>query len=345
METASSMGGHVSGEDGGGVCCMMPGSNKLAGDTLCEALMPLHPAPSHAAASASSASRSRDPSRFIRHILRANDMMATTNSGKLNTACPRWFQCLIALFTLFLATCAARPASDDATVFATHRPRLQRVLDQAESRAKQDTNSAVVAWELARACFDLADIAPDNKTRAALSERGIAAGRHAVRLDPKSAAAHYYLGMNLGQLARTKLLGALHLINEMEAEWKTAAALDPKFDHAGIHRSLGILYRDAPGWPTSVGNRKQARLHLQKAVELCPDYPENRLAQLEAWIKWGDRKTAAAQMPVVEKLLSDARPRFSGEAWALSWHDWDQRWGKIKNRQTVGAARNPRVAQ
>ena len=65
--------------------------------------------------------------------------------------------------------------------------------------------------------------------------------------------------MNLGQLARTELLGALKLVKEMEREFKTAADLDKQFDYAGPERCLGLLYRDAPGWPASIGSRRKAR--------------------------------------------------------------------------------------
>jgi hypothetical protein len=39
----------------------------------------------------------------------------------------------------------------------------------------------------------------------------------------ESAPAHYYLGMNLGQLARTELRRRAQLVKEMEREFKTAA--------------------------------------------------------------------------------------------------------------------------
>src|SRR5207248_6916974 len=107
--------------------------------------------------------------------------------------------------------------------------------------------------------------------RAEIAEQGIAAARQGIERAPRLAAPHYYLALNLGQLARTKKLGALRLVDEMEAELKAAIALDPKFDYAGPHRSLGLLYADAPGWPTSIGNHSKARQHLHTAIELSPE--------------------------------------------------------------------------
>ena len=85
------------------------------------------------------------------------------------------------------------------------------------------TNDATAAWEFARACFDFADYATNDTEHAAIAIQGIAASRQAIAREPNSAPGHYYLGENLGQLARTETIGALKLVKEMEREFKTAA--------------------------------------------------------------------------------------------------------------------------
>jgi hypothetical protein len=92
--------------------------------------------------------------------------------------------------------------------------------------------------------------------------------------------------MNLGQLARTKGLSALKLVDQMEGEFTRARDLDEHLDYAGPDRSLGLLYRDAPVIG-SVGSRTRAREHLRRAVEVAPQYPENRLSLIEAYLKVG----------------------------------------------------------
>ena len=47
-------------------------------------------------------------------------------------------------------------------------------------------------------------------------QQGIAAAKQAVSRASNSAPAHYYLGMDLAQLAQTKSLGALKLVGQME---------------------------------------------------------------------------------------------------------------------------------
>jgi tetratricopeptide (TPR) repeat protein len=210
--------------------------------------------------------------------------------------------------------------------------RYQRLYEEARKCWLAQSNSVEPAWKFAAACFDWAELASSDTQRADLAKEGIHAARRAIARDPASAPACYYLALDLGQLAQTKLLGALKLVSEMEAMLKRSVELDPIFDYAGAHRTLGMLYRDAPGWPTSLGDRAKARFHLKQAVELSPAYPDNQLALLEARLKWGEKKSVSEQIPQVESILQKARGQLAGEAWRLAWQDWDKRWEKIKSR-------------
>ena len=199
---------------------------------------------------------------------------------------------------------------------------------EARLRFQSNTNDAEAAWQFGRACFDWADFAKDDGQRESIANEGIAACRQLIARDPKSVPGHYYLSMNLGQLAQTKTLGALRIVQEMEREFKTARDLDAKFDYAGPDRNLGLLYLGAPGWPASIGSKSNARKHLERAVELAPNYPENHLCLLEALLKWADKKNVERERKVMEELLPAARKEFTGDAWAQSWADWDKRWEK-----------------
>ena len=212
--------------------------------------------------------------------------------------------------------------------------RAERLYREARQRCQKTPDDLETTWQFARACFDWAEYATNDTQRADLAQRGIDACRGVIARDAKLGAAHYYLALNLGQLARTKSLGALKLVDEMEVQFKRAIDLHGGFDYAGPHRSIGMLYRDAPGWPTSIGHRGKARSHLLKAVELSPDFPDNRLTLLESQLKWGDRKGVLAALPAVEEVLVVARKQFQGDDWAASWPDWDDRWSKLKKKAT-----------
>ncbi len=185
------------------------------------------------------------------------------------------------------------------------------------------------AWQFARACFDWAEFSTNDTQRAALAQLGIKACRALLKRDTNSVAGHYYLGMNLGQLARTKNLGALPIVDEMEMEFKAARRLDQNFDQAGPDRNLGLLYLEAPSIG-SIGSRSKARTHLLRAVELAPDFPENRLNLAEALVRWRDSTGARQQLDALEAGLGKARTQYDGPAWAAAWNDWERRLAKLR---------------
>jgi hypothetical protein len=207
------------------------------------------------------------------------------------------------------------------------------------------TNGSPAAWQFARACYNLADFATNDSTRADLALQGIEASRKLIKETPQSGPAHYYLGMNLGQLARTELLGALTLVREMETEFKTAWGLDQQVDHAGAARSLGLLYRDAPGWPTSLGSQRKAREWLDRANHASPDFPENPLVLAESHLLWGEPVLAGEKVKELDLLWPHARTNFTGQAWEHDWADWTARRVAAEKRladQTTPPAHPPR---
>jgi tetratricopeptide (TPR) repeat protein len=208
---------------------------------------------------------------------------------------------------------------------------VQQVYTEAAKRHQEDPRNVKAAWELARACFDLADLATNKAERAAIAEQGIASARQAVALASNSAPTHYYLSLNLGQLARTRTFGALRLVRQMEQEFLTARNLEERFDYAGADRAVGLLYRDAPSFG-SIGDRTKARQHLERAVELEPGYPDNRLCLLESYLEWGDESAARKQLAALEQIWPEARQKFSGPAWARGWADWDARLEQAKKK-------------
>ena len=235
---------------------------------------------------------------------------------------------------VLLGAAPAVAASEIAT-----RAKLLAAGAYADARAlyrAAPTNSEI-AWQFGRACFDWAEFATNNTQRAEIAEQGIAACRRLIAREPKSAPGHYYLAMNLGQLARTKHLGALKIVDEMEREFKSTRDLDEHFDYAGPDRNLGLLYFEAPVIG-SIGSRSKARQHLQRAVEVAPAYPENRLNLIEADLKWGDRNGARRELAALDAFGSVARTNFAGDTWAASWVDWEARLKKARWR-TEEAAR------
>ncbi len=216
--------------------------------------------------------------------------------------------------------------------------KARQIYEDTKARFQSDSNNPDACWHFAKACFDWGEFAANNTTRAALAEEGISACHLLLKNDADSVPGHYFLAMNLGQLARTKSLGALKIVTQMETEFDEVLDLDAKFDFAGADRNLGLLYLYAPGWPLSVGNKAKARLHLQKAVKRSPDFPGNHLNLIEAEIKWGEKKEANAALDALDKLWPEAQKKFPGEEWTADWADWESHRDALRKELQGGAA-------
>jgi tetratricopeptide (TPR) repeat protein len=209
-------------------------------------------------------------------------------------------------------------------------PHVERTFTEAQTLIRKEPTNVAALIGFSTAAFNWAELTQKDSQRETIANQAIAAAREALRLEPTNATAHYWLAMNLGQLARTKTLGALSLVRQMETEFLEAHRLDEHVDYAGPDRSLGYLYRDAPGWPTSIGSKRKAREHLERAVQLDPDFPDNRLALLESFEQWSDRRSFDRQFSATEKCMAEAREKFTGPDWEQSWADWEKRWNALK---------------
>ena len=244
-------------------------------------------------------------------------MMATFNSSPCRAT--KW---IFAAAIFLLAAGNGRAGDEPVKISAAF---AKQEFEHAQSRFHSDATNRTNAWQFARAAFDFAEFSTNDTQRAALANQGIAACRPLVAREPKLAAGHYYLAMNLGQLARTEYLGALALVKEMEPEFKAAGDLDPLFDHAGPKRNLGLLYRDAPGWPVSIGNPSKAQSLLKQSVKLAPDYPENYLHLIESYLKWKEPDDARKVLRALDAIWPAARTNLTGAKWEQSWDNWSTR--------------------
>lgn len=227
----------------------------------------------------------------------------------------------------FTAPAAEEPTATPPTELGIreHSRSRTEAAYHAARKAAAATNSMENLWHVGRTAFDWADNNSREKIKAQVAETGIEACRAAIAKNPTSAPAHYYLALCLGQLAQTKTITALRLVREMEKEFDRVQVLDEAFDHAGADRGLGLLYLEAPGWPTSIGDRKKARIHLERAVALAPEYPDNHLSLLDLLIQVKDHRAAAMELAAMDSIWVEAKRKFSGKDWAAAWLDWDAR--------------------
>jgi hypothetical protein len=247
-----------------------------------------------------------------------------------------WRNALIKRIRIWLlALCVAAnfcANADDGDRPAVFLQRAEQAYQTARLRYHANPTNTEAAWQFARACSDRADIAKHDKEKAAYAQEGMLACRQALIDNPKSAYAHYYLGVNLGELASTHGVSALSELREMEGEWNAALRLDATIDYSGPNRCLGLLYMQAPGWPLSIGSRSKAIKYLTDAVQLSPTYPDNLLSLAEAHLKWNEYAQAQGVAARIPAVFAQGRKDLSGPAWESIWLDWDQRWEAIQAR-------------
>jgi tetratricopeptide (TPR) repeat protein len=236
-----------------------------------------------------------------------------------------WLLCSVAI-----RTSAAPNGNLSLTNFIAHAHTNLVVARQQFTIAP--TNS-VAAWQLGRACFTWGKLLTDRTEQEKIYTEGVNACRRSLGLDPKSAPANYYLGMNIGRVADLKRnLSAFNMVKDVEKSFQRARQIDEKFASAGADRNLGLLYQNAPGWPLSVGDKKLARKHLQRAVELAADYPENRLNLAEAALDWKDRKLIQNELDALEKIWPRAKTNLTGLDWEFDWRDWEKRRADLQRK-------------
>jgi len=228
-------------------------------------------------------------------------------------------------FAIFLAagmTVTAQTTTNQAFAAYTEQTYLK-----AKSEFSQHPQDTTAAWRLGEASFNWALYATNTTQQADISRVGIAACQHAIASTPNSAEAHYYLAMDYGELADAlkPSMTAYRLIKDIEREFKTASSLDERVDFGGPPRSLGMLYRDAPGWPISIGNKHKARELIEHAASLYPHFPENQMVLLESYIHWHQRDEAEAAWKKLAAIWPAAQTNFTGAVWAPSWADWKTR--------------------
>ena len=228
---------------------------------------------------------------------------------------------------ILLLVALAVSASGQVATNRAFAARAETEFLQAQKEFDLHPGEVAAAWQFGRASFDWAEFATNQTQRAALAQTGIAACRQALAREPKSAPAHYYLAMDFGQLADAEApsIAAYKLVKEIEREFKAATELDEKFDFAGPPRCLGLLYRDAPGWPVSIGSKRKAREFLDRAVAIAPDYPENQLNLAESHLRWHQPAETEQALKKLDVLWPAAQTNLVGEAWAQSWDDWTVR--------------------
>jgi hypothetical protein len=223
------------------------------------------------------------------------------------------------------ADTTGQPAGDPDALYA-RRDDLASARQAAEiweSRLKQNPKDFESAWKLARALYWLGGHASEAERNSpeprraseasraaapgggapgalnkALLERGIAAGRTAVSLEPNRPEGHFWIAANMGSLAESfGLRQGLKYRGDIRDEMLTVLKLDPAFQKGSADRALGRWYYKVPG--LFGGSRKKSEDHLRKSLTYDPNSTASRYFLAETLIADGRKDDARAELQKV----------------------------------------------
>src|SRR5690606_9445160 len=103
--------------------------------------------------------------------------------------------------------------------------------------------------------------------------------------------AHYWQAVLMGRIGEERgILQSLFMVDDIMRAVQRTLELDP--EHGGAHLVASQVYRKAPGWPLSVGDRKKALEHALEAVRLSPGETTRVLNLAEAYLNDRQRDKA-----------------------------------------------------
>ncbi|MDX1960759.1 MAG: hypothetical protein SFU98_19460 [Leptospiraceae bacterium] len=159
-------------------------------------------------------------------------------------------------------------------------------------------NEDIICGKLSSAYFYKGLFENDNPKKQELYyEHGVNYGKEAISINPKAIYGNYWYASNVGMLGLCRgMMASLASIDPMKKGYEIVLKENEGFFFGGPHRALGRLYHMAPGWPISVGNKTKALTHLERSVELGPEFFNNRLFLAELYIDIGQKHKAKEQL-------------------------------------------------
>lgn len=219
---------------------------------------------------------------------------------------------IIATLALVLALGAPLPARAGsaavaeleaiATRYHEDPSRLDRVR-QALERDAGTIPDAETLIALARASFIWGDVrARSADEKLAAYDRGRQAGRRAMELAPRSAAAHFWYATNTGRWGQTKgVVRSIFLLPEVQREIDTVIALDARLP--GVYALAGNVYYEVPG--LLGGDLARAEAMFRKGLELDPRFTGMRVGLAKTLLRTG--RTAEARREL-EAVMAEKNP-------------------------------------
>lgn len=193
--------------------------------------------------------------------------------------------------------------------------KLEEAATKLEALKLRHPESDIIRGKLSNTYFYVGLFAPEGeRAREEAFDKGCEYGKEAITLNPAAVYGNFWYASNLGYLGICRgVLASLASIDPFRKSMDIVLRENERFFFGGPHRALGRLYQQAPGWPISIGNKNKAAEHLERAVELFPDFVVNRLYLAEFYVETGKKDKAREHLEWCAKAeLKPAHKREDG---------------------------------
>jgi len=232
-----------------------------------------------------------------------------------------WEAALTAL--LLIAPLSGEQAARNPDALYADRDDLPSAIEAAaiwDARLARDAQDFEAAWKLARACYWLGGHVPPAERRAQL-ERGIAAARRAVEIEPQRPEGYFWMAADMGAMAESfGLRAGIRYRGPVKKALETVLRLDPSYQLGSADRALGRWYFRVPR--LFGGSNGKAIEHLKRSLAYDPQSTASHffLAETLADMDREDEARREAQLVLVAPLNPDWAPEdreFKAKAKAL----------------------------
>ena len=190
---------------------------------------------------------------------------------------------------------------DAAYAQRTNLSVAQQALENYQAATTVQEKAVEPLWKIARTAWWIAVNTDDKRQRLHYLEQGIAAAQQALKLNPDSVEAHFWLGGNLGSYGEAKgVLKSLTLVKPIRHEMQEVLRLNDHYLGGGGYRVLGVVDYKVPGF--AGGNPKRAEQELQKALAIDPQDPFTHYYLAEFYDLTGDKPRARAELQNLQTL-------------------------------------------
>ncbi|MCC7010904.1 MAG: tetratricopeptide repeat protein [Acidobacteria bacterium] len=191
-------------------------------------------------------------------------------------------------------------AADDPDALYADRERIASALlaaDIWERRLAADPNDFEAAWKLGRAGYWVGGHVDRDKRRAQY-ERGMAAARRAILLQPDRPEGHFWLAADMGAMAESfGLIAGIRYRGPVKRELEIVLRIDPAFQQGSADRALGRWYDKVPS--LFGGSNAKAVEHLQRSLTYDPESAASHYFLAEVLLDMKRKGEARAELEKV----------------------------------------------